>query len=263
VSDPAVKVVCFDIGGVLINHCRSWAEGCEHAGLPVREGGWVTSEEAIARRRAAIWPYQRGECSTEEYHAMMAEALNGRYSREEVARVHRAWILDEYPGVAPLVRELGAISGLTTACLSNTNEAHWEQMLGSDGRVRYPSCTELQVRLASHRLGASKPEPDAFALAQERLGARPEQILFFEDGPQNVEAARRADARAPRPPPRRRIALEADRGPARARVTLWSSTATSCLGACCELPNVMARDQAGMPSGGSEPQTSSARSDNP
>ena len=30
-----VRIVCFDWGGVILRHCRSWQEGCAAAGLPV------------------------------------------------------------------------------------------------------------------------------------------------------------------------------------------------------------------------------------
>lgn len=41
----------------------------------------------------------------------------------------------------------------------------------------------------SHEIGWSKPDPRAFALACERLGARPSDCLFVDDLAANVEAA--------------------------------------------------------------------------
>jgi len=186
------SVICFDIGGVLVGHCRSWLEGCRRAGVPAREPEWLRSQAAIARRRAVVQTYQRGQCTTAEYYADLAAALSGLYTVEEVASVHRAWLLEEYPGVEQLVRELNADPRVTTACLSNTNAAHWEQLVPADGRSRFPSCVALQVRLASHRLGASKPDAEVFDIAQKRLGVAPREILFFDDGPANVEAALQA-----------------------------------------------------------------------
>ena len=181
-----------DIGGVLVSHCRSWAEGCQKASVPLREPGWVKSEAAIARRRAVVQTYQCGQCSTEEYYVRLADALGGLYTEAEVARVHEAWLLEEYPGAAAFVRELNADSRIVTACLSNTNAAHWEQLIPASGDPRFPSCVELQVALASHQLGVSKPDAEAFAIARRRLAVLSEEILFFDDARPNVEAARHA-----------------------------------------------------------------------
>ena len=179
-----------------MGHCRSWAEGCERAGVPVRGADWLASEEAFARRRAVIDAYQRGQCGTAEYYARMAAALDGLYQQSEVERVHQAWLLGEYPGVELLVRELNAAPRVTTACLSNTNAAHWQRLAAPAGRSEYPACAQLQDMLGSHELGCAKPDAQIFTIAEERLGAPPGRILFFDDNLGNVEAARRAGWRA-------------------------------------------------------------------
>jgi len=43
--------------------------------------------------------------------------------------------------------------------------------------------------LFSWRLGCTKPDPEAFALATERLEVDPDRILFVDDSTANVEAA--------------------------------------------------------------------------
>jgi putative hydrolase of the HAD superfamily len=197
VQFQAPTVVCFDLGGVLVGHCRSWAEGCERAGVPVHRTAGVASEEAFVQGRAAVDLYQRGKCGTAEYYARLVAALDGLYRESEVARVHQAWLdEDEYPGVELLVRELNADPLVTTACLSNTNAAHWAQLAGPLGRSKYPACARLQHRLASHELGCAKPDARVFTLAEERLGRPAARILFFDDTLSHVEAARRAGWRA-------------------------------------------------------------------
>lgn len=48
------------------------------------------------------------------------------------------------------------------------------------------------VRGDDRELKAGKPAPDIFLLAAQRLGAKPEHCLVFEDSPAGLEAARRA-----------------------------------------------------------------------
>lgn len=42
----------------------------------------------------------------------------------------------------------------------------------------------------SHEIGVNKPDPEAFRITLERLGADPEEVFFVDDVPENIEAAR-------------------------------------------------------------------------
>jgi glucose-1-phosphatase len=189
-----VRVVCFDLGGVLVRICRSWDQACEQIGLPYRSPGLLATDEWRMRRKAVVDRYQLGGLSAAAYHEQLSLALEGLYSPAEVERIHEAWTLKEYPGALTLVRELNQLPGVTTACLSNTNAAHWRRLANEDGSGEYPAVLELEQRLASHLLGCAKPDAEIYARAQTaffaaRPGA-PEQIVFFDDLPENVEAAR-------------------------------------------------------------------------
>jgi len=189
-----VRVVCFDLGGVLVRICRSWDQACEQIGLPYRSPGLLSTEAWRMRRKAVVDRYQLGGLSVEAYHEQLSLALEGLYSAAEVERIHGAWTLEEYPGALALVRELNQLPGVTTACLSNTNAGHWRRLANEDGRAEYPSVLELEHRLASHLLGCAKPDAEIYARAQAVFfgarGGAPEQILFFDDLLENVEAAR-------------------------------------------------------------------------
>ncbi|MFI5935564.1 HAD family hydrolase [Actinoplanes sp. NPDC051494] len=50
--------------------------------------------------------------------------------------------------------------------------------------------------LYSHEIGLVKPDPAAFALAADRLRTAPADILFVDDAPGNIAAARAAGLRA-------------------------------------------------------------------
>ena len=57
-ANPTHRLVCFDLGGVIIRICRTWAEGCRAAGLDVRRPE-LWRQTHIARRRIII-DYQTG-----------------------------------------------------------------------------------------------------------------------------------------------------------------------------------------------------------
>jgi len=190
---PSPSLVCFDLGGVLVRICRSWAESCAAAGVELREAEHFVAEATVRARRALADRYQLGQISVGEYLQGTHELIRGLYSLAELERVHAAVLLGEYPGVSELVARLNTTRGVATACLSNTNHAHWQQLL-SDPRT--PVLHALGARLASHLLGCAKPDVAIYERAQEELGRSGAEILFFDDLAENVAAAQRAGWRA-------------------------------------------------------------------
>jgi FMN phosphatase YigB (HAD superfamily) len=180
----AIRLVCFDLGGVLLRICRSWREGCQAAGLPLRldaiddpsgANGW----REISRR------YQTGLITCDHYFRDMAASTNHRYSAQEIQRIHHAWILGEYDGIGRVIDRIHDCgNGVRTACLSNVNHSHWSQM------PRFPSVMKLHHRLASHEIGTIKPDAAAYRELELRTSIAGEQILFFDDLPENIAAAR-------------------------------------------------------------------------
>lgn len=194
-TEPAARrVVCFDLGGVLVRICRTWQEACERAALPAPDASWLDHWRAARRPLAAR--YELGLLDCQSYYAQLAHLSEGRHGPDHIERIHHAWTLEHYPGALELVRALNAAPGVTTACLSNTNHAHWLRLAGGDGRGEYPAVLELTHRLASHELGYAKPDPRIYAHAHAELSrhapVHPRDILFFDDLLANVEGARAA-----------------------------------------------------------------------
>jgi FMN phosphatase YigB (HAD superfamily) len=195
-SDQRQRVVCFDLGGVLVRLSRSWGDACVRAGLPERDPEWLASPAWRAHRQLVGDRYQRGEIECSAYFAGLSQSSGGLYSAAELESMHAAWTLDHYDGALALVRSLNALPHVETACLSNTNHAHWVRLAGIDGRSEYPAVQELQHQLASHLLGCAKPDPRIYELARAQFSrAAPvtaSDIYFFDDLEENVGAARGA-----------------------------------------------------------------------
>jgi len=185
-------MVVFDLGGVLVRICRSWQEACAAAGEPYFE--LVRSEEQMAKRKALTKLHEAGQVRCEAFFEQLAETTAGLYSVAQVRRVHEAWLLALYPGVAELIEEIHR-SGLATGVLSNTNRAHWDVLVGqtaaAQNRSHYAALGLVQTPHASHLLGCGKPDVaifKAFEVATGRVGYG-EQTLFFDDLPENVAGA--------------------------------------------------------------------------
>lgn len=190
-----VRLVCFDLGGVVVRICRSWQEGCIAAGLPVRAD--LSSDEMKARRRALSDRYQAGLLGCDEFFRLLSESTGGIYTPEEVRRIHAAWTLDVYEGVDNLVGELSRLRSVQLGVLSNTNHAHWEVLCGARRRPEYWSVlSKIHHPHASHLLRLAKPSPDIYLEFQRRTGFAGEHILFFDDLEENILAARRVGWRA-------------------------------------------------------------------
>jgi glucose-1-phosphatase len=181
----SARVVVFDLGGVVVRVCRTWEEACARAGVDVREPEWFAAFELRERRSGLSDAYQSGKIACADYFAGIARATDGLYSAEEVERVHRAWIAEDYPGIEGVIDELNE-RGVVTACLSNTNRAHWDDL-----RRGSRACAAIARPLVSHELGAVKPDDAIYRLAERELGVSPSELLFFDDLEPNVDAARR------------------------------------------------------------------------
>jgi putative hydrolase of the HAD superfamily len=182
------RVVVFDLGGVLIRICRSWAEACAAAGLPLRVD--VEEADASGRRYELSARHGVGAMSSDEFFRAMSAALGGAYSPEEVQRVHDAWLLGEYPGVHGLIDDLRD-AGVATGVLSNTNHAHWVRLTPRHmgGTDEFPACGRVDHPHASHVLGLLKPDQAIYRAFERLSGATPEEIVFFDDLAENVAAA--------------------------------------------------------------------------
>lgn len=187
---PPPRCVVFDWGGVILRICRGFEEGCRAAGLPFHPD--VVEGDLYHVRRSHSRRYQVGELAMDQFFRLTAETTGGRYSPDDLARVHDAWLLAEYPGVDRLIDELNAIDGVTTAMLSNTNERHWARRGESPYGPAFPTAARIAIPHASHLLGHAKPDAAIYAAFERATGFAGPELLFFDDLPENIAAARDA-----------------------------------------------------------------------
>ena len=186
-------LVAFDLGGVLVRICRSWHEGCDAAGLVRSEDPGAADPERV---RELVSLQQRGEMDHAAFCQALARCAGPTLSAAHAAAVHDAWILGEYADVTVLLNRLKG-AGIPTACLSNTNAAHWRQM------EPMPFFARLDHRHASHLLRLEKPDPRIFTAFEREVGRRGAEIAYFDDLADNCAAARAAGWRVCQVDPRR------------------------------------------------------------
>jgi putative hydrolase of the HAD superfamily len=190
--DPALPWLLFDIGGVLITRpddIGALSRALDPAG--------VTGEDAEARVREAFdahrEPYDRGG-SAREFWDAVAEDVGADVPTDEglaelVAIERRRWDSPDDEVLAALDRAIAA--GYRLAVLSNAPHELADVLEDRDGwGARFDHV------MTSARLGTAKPDADVWPLACERLGSPAERILFVDDKPDNVDAARAAGIHA-------------------------------------------------------------------
>jgi putative hydrolase of the HAD superfamily len=184
-----IRLVCFDIGGVLVRICRSWPEGCAAAGLPLREGAQAILDRELKSRRHLVRLYQTGKIQTEEYCLRVSETIEGKYTPREIRAIHDAWLKDEYQGLHDVIDAIHE-AGYETACLSNINAEHWARM------EKFGAFMRLTHHYGSHLIGHHKPDEAIYRHLEQELDLKGHHILFFDDLSENIEAARTRDWRA-------------------------------------------------------------------
>ena len=146
-----------------------------------------------ARFPALYWEhrvaYDRGELDAAAYWATVVGADPGHRLERLVAVDVAGWLIADEASVDG-ARTAALVRGWRLALLSN---APREVALAVDAQ---PWLAAWEPRLFSWALGTVKPEPEIYAAALERLGAAPEEVVFVDDRPANVEAATRAGIRA-------------------------------------------------------------------
>ena len=180
-----VQLVVFDLGGVLVRITRSWLEAFERAGVPApaawRDADGQPGDAIVDLTRL----FQLGQMSEGQMLDRVHAAV-GRCSRSQAADALDAWLIEPYPGIEGLF-ERAAAAGLTTACLSNTNERHWRTLMHLDGR--YVPLRRLEYRIASHLIGVAKPDAGAYEAVERQTGVAGRSIVFFDDDRANCQAA--------------------------------------------------------------------------
>lgn len=186
-----IRAVVFDWGGVILQICRSWEEGCRRAGIPFRErpGGPAMDSE----RKRINQLYQTGMIDCDTFFEQIAATTQGVYAPSEIRTVHDAWLIQEYRGVRDLILELNESKRVETGLLSNTSHRHWLRHLPRGNQAgEFPTIGLLTHKHASHLLKLAKPDIQIHRAFERESGHAAGQILFFDDLPDNIAAARAA-----------------------------------------------------------------------
>jgi putative hydrolase of the HAD superfamily len=180
-TPPPPEFLYFDLGNVLLffDHRRACRQMAQLSGADAQLIWEVVFESGLELE------YEAGAVSSQQFYETFCRGTNTRPDYRRLA--HAA--SDIFEVNAPAVAILGqlAAAGQRLGLLSNTNEMHWQFVVGR----RYgliPAVFEQIV--LSYEVKSFKPDPHIFLAAAEQSGARPERIFYVDDIAGHVAAAR-------------------------------------------------------------------------
>jgi putative hydrolase of the HAD superfamily len=179
-----IELVCFDLGRVLVRICNDWRHACTVAGVTVPDAGF--GAETGARLHSLVCEVEVGRIDHDGFCRGVSSLVG--LSPRDVSALSDAYTIGTYPGAVDLLDALRD-SSVPTACLSNTNANHWRILGDPSSHCPFPF-DRIDHAFASHLLRLRKPDEAIYAHVERTTGSQPSGIVFFDDVPENIAAAK-------------------------------------------------------------------------
>lgn len=176
-----IEVLLFDLGGVLLA-----------LNDPAETFGVSTDEEAFLHHwisSQAVRDFERGAIDPQTFAQRIVDEADLPYGWQAFLARFDTWPDRLFPGITELLDRIPA--RYRRALLSNTNEGHWRQAGVADALEH-----RFDKVFLSYRTGRLKPDPEAFMQVFSAYRCAPERVVFFDDNPANVAAAREIGCQA-------------------------------------------------------------------
>jgi HAD superfamily hydrolase (TIGR01509 family) len=174
------RAIIFDIGRVLLRVDVSRAMDGLASGLSL-----TPQEVWSAIEKDPRWlDWQEGRISPRDWHLHLTKRLSASLTFEQFGEVwNRA--LDPNPIQSESFLEKLS-KNYRLALLSNTDPIHM-----SNEEARFSFFRFFPIRIYSHQVGASKPDPLIYREALRACKVRAEEAVYIDDVPAYAEAAQR------------------------------------------------------------------------
>jgi len=177
------QFIYFDLGNVLCPFDRA---------VEVRQVAEVSGvaeekvREVLLGEQGVLWKAERGELDDRGLHWEFCRLTASRVDMAVFLRAN-ADIFTLNGELVPLVAQLEDAQ-IPLGILSNTCSSHWQHL--SDGRYAI-LLSPFRQRILSYEVGATKPDEKIFRRAIELARVPSEKILYIDDLPGHVEAAKK------------------------------------------------------------------------
>lgn len=182
-----MKAVLFDFDGLLLDtetpEFLSWQEVYDGHGCTLAMEAWVANI-GLGSGEMAFSPY--AELSRQLGREIDRAAIRAS-RRARFAELMRAESL--MPGAAERLEEAGKL-GMKTAIVSSSPRAWIEEYLERFGLIE-----AFDAIVSCNDVTCTKPDPEPYRTALERLAVLPAEAVAFEDSSHGIASAKRAGIR--------------------------------------------------------------------
>jgi len=84
-----------------------------------------------------------------------------------------------------LIKKIKTFNSFKLICMSNINSSHWSYLK----KQKWDIWDLFDEFILSHEIHLTKPDPKVFELAIKIAGCKPKEILFIDDGLNNIRSA--------------------------------------------------------------------------
>lgn len=183
--ERVIKNIVFDLGGVIMT--LDPAEALRR----FKALGLSDAERYLdAYTQSGIFGnLEEGKITAEDFRSKLSSLTGHELTFDECKHAWLGYRKDVPQRNLDLLKELRA-KGYRLILLSNTNPFMMDWALSSEFDGKGSSLNDyFDTLYLSYRLGIMKPAPDFFRQVLDNENILPEETLFVDDGPRNVEAA--------------------------------------------------------------------------
>lgn len=183
--ERVIKNIVFDLGGVIMT--LDPAEALRR----FKALGLSDTERYLdSYTQSGIFGnLEEGKITAEDFRSKLSSLTGHELTFDECKHAWLGYRKDVPQRNLDLLKELRA-KGYRLILLSNTNPFMMDWALSSEFDGKGSSLNDyFDALYLSYRLGIMKPAPDFFRQVLDNENILPEETLFVDDGPRNVEAA--------------------------------------------------------------------------
>jgi putative hydrolase of the HAD superfamily len=178
-----IKTIIFDLGGVVIDLDFSNFYNRIISQSPLDKPQTPIMLEFF--RQSDI--YHQGNMTDDEFYQLACDLLQiCMVDQSEFFNAFNSIISEINLDVIELIKKIKQNNQYKLIALSNVNSSHWDYILNKN----WEFLDYFDDFILSHEVHLIKPDPKMFEYAIKKAGCKPKQILFIDDGLNNIRSAR-------------------------------------------------------------------------
>jgi putative hydrolase of the HAD superfamily len=178
-----VKAIVFDLGGVIIDLDFSNFYNKIITQSPLNKPQTPIMLEFF--RQSDM--YHQGKMTDDEFYQLACDLLQVcMLSQSEFFDAFNSIISGYNSSVSEIIKKIRERNQYKLIALSNVNSSHWDYIL----KKNWEFIDWFDELILSHETHLIKPNPKVFEYTIKQAGCKPDQIVFIDDGLNNIRSAK-------------------------------------------------------------------------